>query len=210
MRPGVDEPVALDLERQRQEAARHVGDERRRAGRGELGEHGAKDGVVLADVHIVEVVPARPLAHGFKVGDAVEVRVLAGGEHLGLTVSARLLPGELGEIAREEVAGAPGAHEVERDAGELQGRAALEKEDAVVAGDAQQTAQARLGVVDDGLERGGAVAHLEYGHAAARVVEQLGLSLAQHALGERGRAGGEIVHTRHGAPSNRTDDVPRT
>ena len=189
---GVDEPVALDVERLRQEAARDIGDQRHVAAIGQLVEHGAKDGVVLADVGVVE-----PVARGLggnacvkigHVGNAVEVGVLGAREQHGLAVLGGLLVCLVGKVAGHDVAGAAAAHEVHRDARELQRGAALQKQDAVVVGDAQQATQGCLGVVDDLLVHARSMAHLEHGHAATAVVHHLVGDLGQHAGGQCGRA----------------------
>lgn len=144
LRAGVDEPVALDVERLRQEATRDIGDQRRVAAIGQLVEHGAKDGVVLADVDVVEPA-ARGLGGNARVdvghvGNAVEVGVLGAREQHGLTVLGGLLVRLVGKVAGHDVAGAAAAHEVHGDARKLQRGAALQKQDAVVVGDVQQTA----------------------------------------------------------------------
>ena len=88
-------------------------------------EHGAKDGVVLADVDVIKVTCGRALAHGGKCGDTVEIGVFARGELDGIAVLRGLFPGLLGKVARDHVAGATGAHEVHGDARKLQRGAAL-------------------------------------------------------------------------------------
>ena len=192
MRAGIDEPVALDVERLRQEAARDIGDQWHVAAIGQLVEHGAKDGVVLADVDVVEPV-ARGLGGNARVdvghvGNAVEVGALGAREQHGLAVLGGLLVCLIGEVAGHDVAGAAAAHEVHRDARKLQRGAALQKQDAVVVGDAQQAAQGCLGVVDDLLVHTRSMAHLEHGHAATAVVHHLVGDLGEHAGGQCGRA----------------------
>lgn len=189
---GVDESVALDVERLRQKAARDIGDQRHVAAIGQLVEHGAKDGVVLADVDVVEPV-ARGLGGNARVdvghvGDAVEIGVLGAHEQHGLAVLGGLLVRLVGKVAGHGVAGAAAAHEVHGDARKLQRGAALQKQDTVVVGDAQQAAQGCLGVVDDLLVRARSMAHLEHGHAATAVVHHLVGDLGEHACGQRGRA----------------------
>ena len=102
--------------------------------------HGAKDGVVLADVDVVEPVAcglggnARvDVGHG---GYAVEIGVLGAREQYGLAVLGGLLVCPVGKVAGHDVAGAAAAHEVHGDARKLQRGAALQKQDAVVVGDA--------------------------------------------------------------------------
>ena len=192
LRAGVNEPVALNVERLRQKAARDIGDQRYVAAVGQLVVHGAKDGVVLADVDVVEPV-ARGLVGNARVdvghvGNAVEVGVLGAREQHGLAVLGGLLVRLVGEVAGHDVAGAAAAHEVHGDARKLQRGAALQKQDTVVVGDAQQAAQGCLGVVDDLLVHARSMAHLEHGHAATAVVHHLVGDLGEHACRQRGRA----------------------
>lgn len=192
LRAGVDEPVALNVERLRQKAARDVGDQRYIAAVGQLVVHGAKDSVVLADVDVVE-----PVARGLSgnacvdvghIGNAVEVGVLGAREQHGLAVLCGLFVRLVGKVAGHDVAGAAAAHEVHGDARKLQRGAALQKQDAVVVGDAQQAAQGCLGVVDDLLVHTRSMAHLEHGHTATAVVHHLVGDLGEHAGGQCGRA----------------------
>ena len=192
LRAGVNEPVALDVERLRQKAARDIGDQRHVAAIGQLVVHGAKDGVVLADVDVVEPI-ARGLGGNARVdvghgGNAVEIGVLGAREQHGLAVLGGLLVRLVGEVAGHDVAGAAAAHEVHGDARKLQRGAALQKQDAVVVGDAQQATQGCLGVVDDLLVHARSMAHLEHGHAATAVVHHLVGDLGEHACRQRGRA----------------------
>ena len=192
LRAGVDESVALDVERLRQKAARDIGDQRHVAAIGQLVEHGAKDGVVLADVDVVEPV-ARGLGGDARVdvghvGDAVEVGFLGACEQHGLAVLGGLLVRLVGKVAGHDVAGAAAAHEVHGNARKLQRGAALQKQDTVVVGDAQQAAQGSFGVVDDLLVHARSMAHLEHGHAATAVVHHLVGDLGEHAGGQCGRA----------------------
>ena len=140
LRAGVNEPVALNVERLRQKAARDIGDQRHVAAVGQLVVHGAKDGVVLADVDVVEPV-ARGLVGNARVdvghvGNAVEVGVLGAREQHGLAVLGGFFVCLVGKVAGHDVAGAAAAHEVHGDARKLQRGAALQKQDAVVVGDA--------------------------------------------------------------------------
>ena len=155
-------------------------------------EHGAKDGVVLADVDVVEAF-ARGLGgnacvdvgHG---GNAIEIGVLGAREQHGLAVLGGLLVRLVGKVAGHDVAGAAAAHEVHGNARKLQRGTALQKQDTVVAGDAQQAAQGCLGVADDLLVHARSMAHLEHRHAATAVVHHLVGDLGEHAGGQCGRA----------------------
>ena len=149
--------------------------------------HGAKDGVVLADVDVVEPA-ARGLGGNARVdvghgGNAVEIGVLGAREQHGLAVLGGFLVRLVGEVAGHDVAGAAAAHEVHRDARKLQRGAALQKQNTVVIGDAQQAAQGCLGVVDDLLVHARSMAHLEHGHAATVVVHHLVGDLASTLVG---------------------------
>ena len=189
---GVNEPVALNVERLRQKAARDICDQRYVAASGQLVVHGAKDGVVLADVDVVEPV-ARGLGGNARVdvghgGYAVEIGVLGAREQHGLAVLGGFFVCLVGKVAGHDVAGAPAAHEVHGDARKLQRGAALQKQDTVVVGDAQQTTQGCLGVVDNLLVHARSMAHLEHGHATTAVVHHLVGDLGEHAGRQRGRA----------------------
>ena len=122
------------------------------------------------------------------VGDAVEVGVLGAREQHGLAVLGGFFVCLVGKVAGHDVAGAAAAHEVHGDARKLQRGAALQKQDAVVVGDAQQAAQGCLGVVDNLLVHARSMAHLEHGHAATAVVHHLVGDLGEHACRQCGRA----------------------
>ena len=120
---GVDESVVLDVERLRQKTARNIGDQRHIAAVRQLVVHGAKDGVVLADVDVVEPV-ARGLGGNARadvghVGNAVEVGVLRAREQHGLAVLGGLLVRLVGKVAGHDVAGAAAAHEIHGNARKL-------------------------------------------------------------------------------------------
>ena len=192
LRAGVNEPVALNVERLRQKAARDIGDQRHIAASGQLVVHGAKDGVVLADVDVVEPV-ARGLGGNARVdvghgGYAVEIGVLGACEQHGLAVLGGFFVCLVGKVAGDDVAGTAAAHEVHGDARKLQRGAALQKQDAVVVRNAQQATQGCLGVVDDLLVHARSMAHLEHGHAATAVVHHLVGDLGEHACRQCGRA----------------------
>ena len=74
-------------------------------------------------------------------------------------------------------------HEVHGDTGELERGTTLEEEHAVGVWNAEQAAQGGLGVIEDLLVGGRAMAHLQHAHAAAVVVEQLVCTRAQDGLG---------------------------
>lgn len=156
-------------------------------------EHGAKDGVVLADVDVVEPV-ARGLGGNVRVDvghvwDAVEIGVLGAREQHGLAVLGGLFVRFVGKVASHDVAGAAaGAMRFIGMPANCSVGAALQKQDTVVVGDAQQAAQGCLGVVDDLLVHARSMAHLEHGHAATAVVHHLVGDLGEHACGQCGRA----------------------
>ena len=62
---------------------------------------------------------------------------------------------------------------------------------------ASSFAQQAFGLGVDGDEFFAAVAHLHHRHARAVPVEHLFGGLAQHAFGQRGRAGAEVVDALH-------------
>ena len=126
-----------------------------------------------------------------------EVFILAGGHHIHLAELGGLFGGQVGKVARDDVVGLAGGHQVQGHHGELLGGPALEKADLVVVGDLHQPAQAGLGVLDDLLKPLAAVAHLHHALAAAVVVQHLGLGRPQHLLGQHAGPGAEIVYSCH-------------
>ena len=101
----------------------------------------------MADVDVIE-----SCGLGFdvrKVWNAVKPCVFARGQHIRLAIAAGFLPGKLGKVSAHYIAGVAGAHEVERDAGKLQRGSALQKEDPVGAGNAEQPAQRGFGVFNN-------------------------------------------------------------
>ena len=77
LRACIDQAVARNIEWLRKKAARDVGKKGSVAAFGQLVEHGAKDGVVLADVDVIKVACGRALAHGGERGDTVEIGAFA-------------------------------------------------------------------------------------------------------------------------------------
>ena len=159
------------------------GCDRKQLAVGQLVVHGAEDGVVLADVGVVKIACRDLLFCRLKVGDAVEAGLLGAREQRDIAVFLGLFVCLVGEVAGHDVACASAAHEVHGDAGELQCRAALQEQYAVVVGNLEQATQRRLGVVDDLLIHGGAMAHLEDRHPASAVVEHLICDFGEDAFG---------------------------
>ena len=114
---------------------------------------------------------------------------LHGALGLGL-VGGLLRPGAgddvVGRLARV-------AQEVHGDHAELQQGPALQEEDAVVVGNAQQRAEIGFGLGHDLLELLRAVADFQDRDAGARQGQQVALGLFQGGQGQNGRTGREIV-----------------
>ena len=78
----------------------------------------------------------------------------------------------------------------------------LQEQHGVVVGDAGELAAVGLGLLHRPSRTAAAVAVLEDADAGAVEVPERGLRLAQHLLGQHGRAGGEVedaARLRHGA-----------
>ena len=164
---------------------------------------GAVDGVVLADVDVIGI---RADGQVGAVGDVGEGLVGGAGDRLGVDEACGLLIGLLGPLACDDVVGlARGPRqgaEVQRNGGELLGCAALQEQDLVIPGYSGKGAEIGLGLVEDGLEDGGAMAHLHDGLAGAPVIGHLRGALGEDLLGKDGGACGEVVDTCH-VSSNR-------
>ena len=189
---GPDQTVVGHVAGPGQEHGGLVGHQHVALGVGQLVPGGAVDGLVLADIDVVGVLGNVQVG---AVGDVGEVLVGGGGNHLHLAVLLGLGNGLLGPCAGLHIAGLAVLHQVHGHHGELQGAAALDKQDLVVIGDVHQLAQVGLGLVGDLLEHLGAVAHLHDAHAAAAVVHHLVADLLQHGLRHHSRTGGEVEST---------------
>jgi hypothetical protein len=137
-------------------------------------------------------------AEGDRVGDARVPALLGGGRDPDRFVQH---PGLLDGVGRpgagvDIVGGAAVREKVQRDHAELQAGPALEENHVEAIVEAEQPAGAGDGVVEDGLELLGAVAHLQDRHAGALVVEQVLLDLFEHRQGQRRRAGVEVDDAR--------------
>ena len=88
-------------------------------------------------------------------------------------LSLGFLEGFLRPGTGDDVVGRAPGQQVQRDLGELQGRAALQEQHLVVGGNVQQLAQVGFGLGDDGGELLAAMAHFHHRHAAAVPVEQV-------------------------------------
>ena len=188
----VDHAVVRDVAGLGQEHGGLVGDEDVALGVGQLVPRDAVDGLVLADVDVVGILGDLEVG---AVGHVGVVLVLAGRGDDDLADLLRFLDGLLGPCAGLDVDGLAVLHQVHRDHGELERRAALDEQDLVVVGDAHEVAQILLSLVDDLLEDRGAVRHFHDAHAAAAVVHHLVPDLFQNGFRHHGRAGGEVKGT---------------
>mmetsp|Transcript_116355 Transcript_116355/g.329148 ORF Transcript_116355/g.329148 Transcript_116355/m.329148 type:complete len:273 (+) Transcript_116355:115-933(+) len=190
---GVNASVLGDLDGLRHEVRRHVPHQR----------HGANVGRVreLNAVHrlVGTVVDVRGLGVQLPVllsGDDGEFGGLRVARLLARAVLVGLLVRLLAPLARDEVVGLRlQAHHVERDAGKLQGGAALLKNHLVVVGHAENVPKILLGLLGNTHELLRAVRHLHDAHAALLVVEHVRLDRLQDLKGHLARAGREIVDT---------------
>ena len=156
------------------------------------------DRLVGADVEVFgvlglrDVIERRDLGVLFRLSRPDEVRLAV---FLGFFVGL-VAPGsgddEVGGIGRR------GA-EVEWDAGELGGRAALEEDDGVVVGDSEELTQIGFRFLDDEVEFFSPVTHLHDAHAAAAVVVKFLLRLEYDLLGESCWSGREVEDAVRGA-----------
>ena len=161
-------------------------------GVGQLVPGHAVDGLIFADVDVVGILGDIQIG---AVGNVSVVLVLAGSGDDDLADLLGFRDGLLGPCAGLDVNGLAVLHEVHGDHGELQRRAALNKQDLIVVGDAHEVAQILLGLVDDLLENRGTVAHFHDAHAAAAVVHHLVADLLQNGLRHHCGTGGEIECT---------------
>ncbi len=190
LRAGEDQAEFFYVHGARGDVGGHVGDQRGAAGVRERFPLRAFDGVVGADVHVGSIgrkfhfVLAREARELFWLagcGDVVENAFFQfadgfGGPHSGV----------------QHVYGLAGEAEIHGDHGELHAAAALEEDDGVFVGNAQEFAEAGFGVGDDAFEFGGAVAHFHDGHAAAAPVEELFADALEDGEWQRAGAGVEV------------------
>ena len=189
---GVDHAVIGDIAGLGQEHGRLIGHQDFALGVGQRLIGGAVDGLIFADV---DVIGFRVHGQVGAVGDVREVLVLAGSQHIDFAELLGFLIGLFRPAAGDDVIGHAVFQQIHGNHGELQGGAALDKEDMIIVGNAHQVPQVLLGLVHNGLEHLGAMAHFHDAHAAAAVVEHLVADLFEHRLRHGGRTGGEVVNT---------------
>src|SRR5450830_199736 len=154
----------------------------------------AMDGLVAAQVHIAGCLAELPAGRGRQAG--VSVGLVAGG-NVHFAVLACLFLAFVAPGAGHHKISRFAARQVQRNDGVLGQATTLHEQDLEVRRHRQQLAQIGFGLLVDADELFAAVAHLHDAHAAAVPVEHFGGSLLQHLFGDRGRAGREVVGTRH-------------
>jgi hypothetical protein len=195
LRAAIDQPIPCDIDRPRQDAARHVRDQRNAADIGREMVFDPADSLVRADMHIgcigVEL-PVGARRH------AAEIAGFGAGRDVDLAVFLGFLDRFLRPFASVDVVGAGLAAQQVHWHHSVFGHApALQEQHLVVGRDGHQLAQQRFGLRMDRNEFLAAMAHLHHRHAAAMPVKHLVSGLAQHGFGQGGRAGAEIEHSGH-------------
>jgi hypothetical protein len=194
LRAGIDEAELLEVELAREDVAGHVANEGGR-GVGIFLDLGAGDGFVGGDVDVGGVggVVQRVVV-GHVGGD-----FLGGvGEDVDLAYLFGFLDGFAGPCAGVDVVGGlAGAEEVEGDLRELEAGAALEEQDLVVVGRAEEFGHVGEGFGVDGVVGFATVAVFHDGHAGAVEINQLFLGDFEDFEGKRGGAGVEVECSAH-------------
>ena len=155
--PGIDEPVAGDLDGTREQGGGHVRHQGLVADLRDIGELHALDGLVGGVVDEGGIRGQLEVRLGRDPGEAAR---LGGGGDVHGAIALGLADGLLGPGAGVDVVGpVTAAQQVHRDHGELGRGPALEEQDLVVVGDVEDLAQVGLGLGGDGHEVLAAVAH---------------------------------------------------
>jgi len=193
LRTGVQHGKLVDVHFFREDARRHITDQRHIADIRNRMVLGAFDGVVVADVEVIRILVG---ANDFRqVGPLLvfgRTNDIAGAE-LGSGFNGFLRP----LTGQREVGLLVDGHEVERQHVELEARAALQKQDVVIVRHTQHFANQRFAAIDDGFVRLGTVRHFHHGLTGALVIEHLGSSLLQNRFRQNRRAGGKVVNAGH-------------
>ena len=197
-RPGVllgtgeKQAIAAGVDRPREDIARSVADQRHVAHFGLGGELHALDGFVRGEVGVGRVGVELEFAR-FRHAVVVARLAVEGDLHgpLGLGLVGGLFRPRAGDDIVGRLARVP--QEAHGDHAELQQGPALQEEDAVVGGNAQQRAKIGFGLVQNLLELLRAVADLQDRDAGARQGQQVALGLFQGRQGQNGRTGRKIV-----------------
>ena len=189
-----DQAVVSNVAGTGQEHGRLVGDQDLTLCVGQLVECCAVDCLVLADVDVISVLGDVQIG---AVGDVVEVLILGRSDDLNFAVLLSLGDSLLGPGAGLNVAADAVLQQVLSNHSELQCAAALDEDNLVVLGNAHQSAQISLCIVDDLLVDLGTMAHLHDAHTAATVVHHLVADLFQdllrHHSGASGKVKGSVV-----------------
>ena len=174
----------------REDLGGHVAHERDGARLGHIRPGGAVDRVVRAVMEVCGGGIGRQLRLRWDARVPFPIRVRRDAHR---AVLCRLLRRAAGEMTGDGVVrAAAGRQQVQRHHRKLRRRAALQEEHLVRFRHAERGAEARLRLVEDRGKLRTAMAHLHDGHAGAAAVHELRLRLAQHALRQHRRPGGEI------------------
>ena len=191
LRAGVNHAEFADVDRPRQDVARHIGNQRHVTGFGKFTPLRAKNRVVRGQVHVGGVRLQPQVRQG---RNAAEFSGFRAGRFVGLAQLLRFIQRFLGPGAGRHIGGLLARRqEVQRNHRKLEAGAALQEQYVIVLGDRHQFAQQGDGLVVHRLILLAAMAHLHDGHARAPEVEQLALRLLQHGQRQRRRSCVEVV-----------------
>ena len=154
-------------------------------------------GVVEADMHVVRVLTE---IGGIDFGYVSVGLVLAGRHAISVGERSGFLERLFGEVARHDVIRFAIDAYIERNGGELRGRASLNEDDVIVLGYREQLTEQALRSVVDLLIRLGTMAHFHDAHAGAVIIDQLLLHFFKYGKREHGRTRGKIVNSHVTSP----------
>ena len=147
---GVDDAELGHVHRAGENVRGHIAHQRHAARLGDVLPLGAVDGVVGTVVEVAGIGGQLELLLG---GDIAVVAVAGVSGDIHGAVLGGLLGGDAGEVAGDRVVSfAVGAHQVQRNHGELAGSAGLQKQDLIAVGHIHQAAQLLLGLVKNLLK----------------------------------------------------------
>ena len=150
LRAGEDDAVFAYIHRAGENVRGHVAYNGDGPGVGDVLPLGAVDGVVGT---VVEVAGVGGQLELLLSGDIAVVAVAGISGDIHGAVLGGLLGGDAGEVAGDRVVSlAVGAHQVQRDHGELAGSTGLQKQDLIAVGHIHQAAQLLLGLVKNLLK----------------------------------------------------------
>ena len=188
---GIDHAELADVDRARQDVARHVGNERHVTCIGKFTPLRAKNRIVGSKVHVGGIRFNLYFAEGRNAA------VLAGfraGRFVGFAQFLRFFQCFFRPDACHHIGGLfAGRQKVQRNHRELKTGAALQEQYIIVLGNRHQFAQQRDGLIVHRFVLFAAMAHFHDGHARAPEVEQFRLRFLQHGQRQGRRSCVEVV-----------------